>query len=49
MMRNLLGGEEGLTDAGVSVSKLLLNPWFFLEATGELYAGTSGVFRVARA
>ena len=44
MMRNLLGGEEGLTDAGVSVSKLLLNPWFFLEATGELYAGTSGVF-----
>jgi hypothetical protein len=45
MMRNLLGGEEGLKDAGVSVSKLVLNPWFFLEATGELYAGTSSVFQ----
>jgi hypothetical protein len=44
-MRNLLGGEEGLKDAGVSVSKLVLNPWFFLEATGEVYAGNSGVFQ----
>jgi len=43
VMRNLLG-EEGLNDAGVSVSKLLLNPWFFLEATGELYQGNSGPF-----
>jgi hypothetical protein len=41
---NLLGGEEGLADSGVSVSKLILNPWFFLEATGELYQGSSGVF-----
>jgi hypothetical protein len=44
MQRNLLGGEEGLADAGVSVSKLLLNPWFFLEATGEVYRGDSSVF-----
>src|SRR5262245_15803577 len=44
MMRNLLGGDEGLKDAGVSVSKLLLNPWFFLEATGEAYNGNSSVF-----
>jgi hypothetical protein len=43
-VQNLLGGEEGLSDSGVSVSKLLLNPWFFLEATGELYQGSSGLF-----
>jgi len=42
VMRNLLGGEEGLNDSGISVSKLLLNPLFFLEATGEVYEGTSG-------
>jgi hypothetical protein len=35
VMKNFLGGEEGLNDSGLSVSKLLLNPWFFLEATGE--------------
>ena len=43
-MKNLLGGEEGINDAGISVSKLILNPWFFLEATGELYQGNSGIF-----
>lgn len=41
---NLLGGEEGLADSGISVSRLILNPWFFLEATGEVYQGSSGVF-----
>ena len=45
VMRNLLGGEEGLKDAGLSVSKLVLNPWFFLEATGEVYEGSSDVFQ----
>ena len=45
VMKNLLGGEEGLSDSGISVSKLLLNPWFFLEATGEVYQGNSGVFQ----
>jgi hypothetical protein len=44
MQRNLLGGEEGLADAGISVSRLILNPWFFLEATGEMYRGDSSVF-----
>ena len=24
--------------------ELIMNPWFFLEATGEVYQGTSGVF-----
>jgi hypothetical protein len=44
-VRNLLGGEEGLSDSGISVSKLILNPVMFLEATGEIYRGSSGVFR----
>ena len=42
---NLLGGEEGLADSGISVSKLIANPWIFLEATGEVYQGNSGVFQ----
>jgi hypothetical protein len=44
MQTNLLGGEEGIADAGLSVSRLILNPWFFLEATGEVYEGDSSVF-----
>jgi len=43
-LENLLGGEEGLNDSGISVSRLILNPWIFLEATGEVYRGSSGVF-----
>ncbi len=45
VMKNFLGGEEGLNDSGLSVSKLLLNPLFFLEATGELFQGNSGPFQ----
>src|SRR5262245_48262411 len=45
VMKNFLGGEEGLNDSGVSVSKLLINPLFFLEATGEVYQGNSGPFQ----
>jgi hypothetical protein len=45
VMKNFLGGEEGLNDSGVSVSKLLMNPLFFLEATGEVYEGNSGPFQ----
>ncbi|HYX81945.1 MAG TPA: hypothetical protein VE714_06095, partial [Gemmatimonadales bacterium] len=43
-MVNLLGGEEGLNDSGLSVSKLILNPLLFLEATGELYQGNNDLF-----
>ncbi len=43
VMKNFLG-EEGLNDSGISVSKLLLNPLFFLEATGEVFQGNSGPF-----
>jgi hypothetical protein len=43
-LKNLLGGDEGLNDAGVSVSKLILNPVMFLEATGEIYNGANDLF-----
>jgi len=44
-MKNLLGGDEGLNDSGISVSKLIMNPVLFLEATGEIYNGENDVFR----
>ena len=39
---NLVGGEEGVSDAGMSVSRRIANPWIFLEATGQVYRGDSG-------
>ena len=42
---NLVGGEEGISNAGLSVSRLILNPLFFLEATGEVYRGNDLVFQ----
>lgn len=42
--RNLVGGEEGISDAGVSLSRLFPNRFVFLEATGEVYRGQSEVF-----
>jgi hypothetical protein len=42
---NLLGGEEGVNDVGVSVARLLPNPWLFLELTGQIFSGNAeGVF-----
>ena len=47
--QNLLGGEEGIADMGLSVSRLVPNPWLFLEATGEVYRGRSeGVFEAQK-
>lgn len=43
--QNLVGGEEGLVDAGLSLSKLIPNDALFLEATGEVYRGRSEVFQ----
>lgn len=43
--QNLVGGEEGISDSGVSLSKLIHNPLAFLEATGEVYTGDSTVFQ----
>ena len=42
--RTLVGGNEGISDAGLSVSKLIPNPALFLEATGEIFRGQSEVF-----
>src|SRR5207249_6784039 len=44
--RNLVGGEDGIDDAGFSVARLIPNPWIFLEATGQVFRGdSSDVFR----
>jgi hypothetical protein len=43
--RNLVGGEEGIGDGGVSVSRLFPNPFVFLEATAEVYRGESELFQ----
>jgi hypothetical protein len=40
--RNLVGGEDGIDDAGISVARLISNPWIFLEATGQVFRGDSG-------
>jgi hypothetical protein len=42
---NLVGGEEGFTDEGMSLSHLVNNPHVFLEFTGEVYRGASPVFQ----
>ena len=39
--QNLVGGEDGIDDAGMSAARLIPNPWFFLEATGQVYRGDS--------
>ncbi len=45
VMKNLMGGEEGIKDSGISVSKLIPNNLLFLEATGEVYQGSGGPFQ----
>ena len=42
VINNLVGGEDGIDDAGVSVAHLIPNPWIFLEATGQVFRGDSG-------
>ena len=39
--RSLMGGEDGINDAGFSVARLIPNPWMFLEATGQVFRGDS--------
>lgn len=43
--QNLLGGLEGIADAGFSVSKLIPNSFMFVDAIGEVYRGSSDVFQ----
>jgi hypothetical protein len=42
---NLVGGEDGLSDAGISVSKLFATRALYVEAIGEAYAGQNNVFQ----
>ncbi len=44
MTDNLLGGDEGLSDAGFSVSRLIPNRAMFIEATAEVYRGESEIY-----
>ena len=47
--KNLVAGEDGISDAGISVARLIPNPWLFLEATGQVFRGDSGdVFKAVR-
>jgi hypothetical protein len=40
---NIVGGEDGIDDAGVSIERILPAPkGIFLEATGQLFRGDSG-------
>jgi hypothetical protein len=47
VIRSLAGGEDGIDDAGVSVSRLIPNKWMFLEATGQVFRGTSSLFNAS--
>ena len=42
VVNNLVGGEDGIDDAGLSVARLIPNPWMFLEGTGQVFRGDSG-------
>ena len=47
--KNLVGGEDGIDDAGISVARLIPNKWLFLEATGQIFRGDSGdLFRATK-
>src|SRR5439155_1390116 len=39
VISNLVGGEDGINDAGFSAARLIPNPWIFLEATGQVFRG----------
>ena len=39
--QDLVGGEEGISDAGLSLSRLFPNEFLFLEAMAEVYRGVS--------
>ena len=46
VMKNLLGGEEGISDSGhLGLEAACSTRWFFLEATGEVYQGNAGLFQ----
>ena len=42
VINNLVGGEEGISDAGLSVARLIPAGGLFLEGTGQVFRGDSG-------
>ena len=42
VINNLVGGEDGIDDAGISIARLIPVPKLFLEATGQVFRGDSG-------
>jgi len=49
VINNLVGGEEGIDDAGISVARLIPAGPLFLEATGQVFRGDSGeLFRSSK-
>jgi hypothetical protein len=42
VINNLVGGEEGIGDAGISIARLIPAGPVFLEATGQVFRGDSG-------
>jgi hypothetical protein len=46
--QNLVGGDEGFNEAGLSISRLLPNDFLFLEATAEVFSGASELFQAPR-
>lgn len=40
--KNLVGGEDGIDDAGISISRLIPNKFVFLETTAQVFHGDSG-------
>src|SRR6266480_1484115 len=45
---NRVVGEEGLSDSGFSLSRLIANPILYVEATGEVFSGHSNGFHSDR-
>jgi hypothetical protein len=43
--QDLVGDEDGISDAGLSLSRLFPNKVLFLEVVGEVYRGESNLFR----
>jgi hypothetical protein len=49
VINNLVDGEEGIDDAGISVARLIPAGTLFLEATGQVFRGDSGeLFRSSK-
>ncbi len=48
IVQDLLGGEDGIDDGGLSLSRLFPNDVVFLEATAEVFRGATGVFHPQR-